>query len=248
MIISIANQKGGVGKSTLAQNINAGLQLEGYNTLIIDLDPQGNLTYSMNGESDKGDTVDLINGNTSDIITRTEQGDMIQYNADLTLIELNNAYHLLNALKGIKGAYDIVLIDTAPTLSLLTTNALTASDSVIIPVEASIYSVQGLGQLSDTINLVKEHSNPSLNILGLVLTRFSDRMLLNQYLKEVLDDSAKKLDTSLFNTTIREAVAIREAQAYQEDIFNYDAKSKVAKDFKDLTNEIIQRLEGGNYD
>ena len=248
MIISIANQKGGVGKSTLAQNINAGLQLEGYNTLIIDLDPQGNLTYSMNGESDKGDTVDLINGNTSDIITRTEQGDMIQYNADLTLIELNNAYHLTNALKGIKGGYDIVLIDTAPTLSLLTTNALTASDSVIIPVEASIYSVQGLGQLSDTINLVKEHSNPTLNILGLVLTRFSDRMLLNQYLKEVLDDSAKKLDTSLFNTTIREAVAIREAQAYQEDIFNYDAKSKVAKDFKDLTNEIIQRLEGGNYD
>lgn len=248
MIISIANQKGGVGKSTLAQNINAGLQLEGYNTLIIDLDPQGNLTYSMNGESDKGDTVDLINGNTSDIITRTEQGDMIQYNADLTLIELNNAYHLMNALKGIKGGYDIVLIDTAPTLSLLTTNALTASDSVIIPVEASIYSVQGLGQLSDTINLVKEHSNPTLNILGLVLTRFSNRMLLNQYLKEVLDDSAKKLDTSLFNTTIREAVAIREAQAYQEDIFNYDAKSNVAKDFKDLTTEIIQRLEGGNYD
>lgn len=242
MIISLANQKGGVGKSTTTQNINAGLQLEGYKTLVIDLDPQGNLTYTMGVNDPEKTAYDLLKGNV-DCITTTEQGDLIASDKKLASIQLdkdNLAYHLKNALNGIKHAYDIVLIDNAPTLSKLTTNALTASNFVIIPVEAGIYSLQGLGQLNETIEMIRNHTNKDLKALGIVITRFNSRIVLNQTIADMLENASKKLGTIVFKTRIREAIAIREAQAFQQDIFNYDNKSNVADDYRQLTKEIIE--------
>lgn len=244
MIISISNQKGGVGKSTTTQNLNAGLQLEGYKTLVIDLDQQGNLSYAMNTEQPNKTAFDLLNGDI-DCITKTEQGDLIASDKRLATIKLDHdrkAFHLKDALEGLKKAYDVILIDTAPTLSTLTTNALTASNGVIIPVEASIYSLQGLGQLKDTINMVQQHTNSELVILGIVITRYNSRIVLNNTIAGMLERASKSLDTKVYDTRIREAVAIREAQAFQQDIFSYDAKSNVAKDYKALTKEVIEGM------
>lgn len=245
MIISLANQKGGVGKSTTTQNLNAGLQLEGYKTLVIDLDPQGNLSYAMNVEAPNKTAYDLLNGD-NDCITHTEQGDLIASDKRLASIELDKeglAYHLKNVLEGIISAYDIVLIDNAPTLSKLTTNALTASHGVIIPVEASIYSLQGLGQLNETITAVKQYTNSDLQTLGIVITRFNSRIVLNQTIADMLERASSALDTKVYETRIREAVAIREAQAFQQDIFSYDLNAKVASDYKALTKEVIEGMK-----
>lgn len=249
MIISINNQKGGIGKTTTVQSVGAGLSEKGFKVLLIDLDPQGNLTYST-GANGQGKTIyEVMKGtvNLNDAIQRLKGFDLIPANillsgADIEFTFTGREHLLREAIGSLKFPYDYILIDTPPSLGILTINALTVSDKVIIPLTADIFSLQGLGQLHNTITRVKKYSNPNLQVEGLLLTKFNDRTILNREIKENIEKTAKEFNSKLFTSTIRESVSMREAQAYQTDIFKYAPDSNPAKDYEELINEII----GGN--
>lgn len=241
MIIAIANQKGGVGKSTVAQNLAAAFQERYMSALVVDLDPQGNLTYAYGAQNATKGAYDLLIKGDTNVITSTEQGDIIANDPRLATVdkELKDAYQLEHMLMHFIAKYDYIIIDSAPSLSLLTVNALTASSGLIIPVEARIYSLQGLAQLNETVKQVKENLNPSLTTLGIVITRYDRRTRLSQEIADLLERAASSLDTRVFTTRIREAIAIGEAQANQMSIFQHDKRSNVAQDFIDLREELL---------
>lgn len=246
-VITVINQKGGVGKSTTVQNIGTGLKhLHKKKVLFIDLDAQGNLSYSLGANMQHLNSFDVITGscNTKEAIQKTPQGDLIcsspsLSNADSHLKDTGKEFKLREAIETIKNEYDYILIDTPPSLGVLSVNALTASDSVIIPSQADIFSLQGIGQLSNTIEVVKKYCNPSLTIKGLVLTRYSSRSVLSRDIASMLDATAKQLNTKLFKTTIREGIAIKEAQANKENLFTYAPKSNPTTDYKNLVKEVM---------
>lgn len=245
-IIAIANQKGGVGKSTTAAAIAAGLALSGYKVLSIDLDGQGNLTHTMQADSKHYNALDLLQGKATaaDAIQKTPAGEIIAASpllsgADKELAGLDT---LQKALTPIRGNYDFIIIDTPPALSLVTINAFTAANGVIIPAGADAYSLQGIGQLYDTIQTVQSRLNPALKILGILLTRYSGRAILSRDLAEVITETAANLKTQVFKTRIREAIAIKEAQAMRTDIFTYAPKSNPAKDYSSLLDEILKAI------
>ncbi len=242
-IISITNQKGGTGKSTSCLALGAALKKKGYKVLYIDLDAQGNLTYALGATNSAVVTaIDLLKGkfNPADV-----KGDVIistpeLATADQLLSKTGKEYKLKEALQGIKHKYDYILIDTPPSMGILTINALTASHSVIIPAQADIFSLQGITQIKDTIEAVKEYCNKALTVKGIVLTRFNGRAIISKDLADVLKAEAAKLGTRLFNTKIRECTALKEAQANQQDIFTYAPNSNGASDYMDLTKEVMR--------
>lgn len=246
MIISINNQKGGIGKTTTVQSIGAGLSQRGFKVLLIDLDPQGNLTYST-GADGQGITIyEVMKGSTtlSEGIQHLENFDIIPANillsgADIEFTFTGREHLLKEAIGSLKNPYDFILIDTPPSLGILTVNALTVSDKVIIPLTADIFSLQGLGQLHNTINRVRKYSNPNLQVEGLLLTKFNDRTILNREIRENIEKTAKEFNSKLFTAAIRESISMREAQAYQTDIFKYAPGSNPAKDYEELINELI---------
>ena len=152
-------------------------------------------------------------------------------------------YLLKEALEPIKDKYDYIVIDTPPTLGILTVNALTCSDSVIIPAQADIFSLQGFGQLNNLINKVKQYTNPKLKIKGVLLTKYNDRTILNRQLKQKAEQISEKIEAKVFNATIREATSIREAQTNKTNVFDYDSKSKVAKDYNAFIDEFLKIKE-----
>lgn len=246
-IITVLNQKGGVGKSTLTSLLSYGLTDLNYKVLAIDLDQQTNLTYIMNVDEPEISTYDLLAGKATlqEIMIHAEGIDILPANRnlagiDLEIQDIGKEYRLQKALDDVKANYDYILIDTPPTLNLLTVNALTASDYVIIPTQADILSLQGLGQLSNTIDAVKEYTNKELQIAGIVLTRHNTRTILTNTITSMLEDTATALDTKVFNSKIREAVAIKEAQAQRTNFFEYDKGSNVYSDITQLINEIIE--------
>lgn len=250
-IISIANQKGGVGKSTTAQALGAGLFFKGYKTLLIDLDPQGNTTYTTRTGSTGNTTYELLTGKASarDIIVKTDQGDIIPAGrnlsrADLELTRTGKEYRLKEALEPVRKEYDYIVIDTPPALGILTINALTASDSVVIPAQADIYSLQGIGQLIETMDVIKKYCNRDLKLQGILLTRHNSRTILSKDMAEMIEATAKELDTFVYKAVIREATAIKEAQANRQAIFQYSPKSKVSDDYTSFINELIEK---GNH-
>lgn len=245
-IITIANQKGGVGKSTLTHLLANGLKHKGYSVLAVDLDPQGNLTYALNTDEPDISTYDLLTkkATAEQIRIQSEQADLLPANSNLSGLDLEiknvgKEYRLKNALKGMQTHYDYIIIDTPPTLSLLTVNALTASDYVLIPAQADIFSLQGLGQLYRTIQAVQEYTNPDLHIGGIILTRHNPRTILGAEITQYLESTAKQLDTVVFNSRIREAVAIKEAQAQRTDFLSYASNSKAKQDVQHLISEIL---------
>lgn len=249
-IVSIINQKGGVGKSTTSQSLAAGLSLKGYKVLLIDMDSQGNLSFSVGADKESVSTLEVLKRQASaeEALQHIGNLDIIPASislagADMQLTEMGKEYRLKEAIEPLKKGYDYIIIDTPPALGILTINALTASDSVIIPAQADIYSIDAIGQLYGTIRAVKQYTNKDLTITGILLTRFSDRTVLSRDLANMIQGTAEQLGTRLFNSTIREAIVIKEAQASKTDIFAYAPKSKVAADYMGFVEEFLSVAE-----
>ena len=246
--IAVINQKGGVGKSTTALAVGAGLSLKGYSVLYVDLDAQGNLSYTLNAKTQGYNSMGVLQRPETirDEVQHTDQGDIVASSpalagADTVITETGKEYRLREALENISGEYDYCIIDTPPALGILTVNALTACHGAIIPAQADIYSLQGISQLHSTIQTVKRYCNRDLSIMGIVLTRYSSRSIISREVAEMIDQTAEQLNTKLFNTKIRECTAIKEAQATKQDIYSYAPKSNASADYKALVAEILEQ-------
>lgn len=246
--VAIINQKGGVGKSTTAQALAAGLSLKGYKPLLVDLDPQCNTSFTAAAASSPTIT-GLLLGEVSAAaaIQHTALGDIIAASkalsgADTMITGTGREYRLREALEPLQAVYDFIVIDTPPALGILTVNALVAADTVVIPAQADIYSLQGIAALSETLQPVKKYCNAGLQIAGILLTRFSPRAVLSRDIAEQAEQAAGQLQTKVFKATIREAIAVKEAQINQQSIFAYSPKSRVADDYKRFTEEFLNSL------
>lgn len=246
--IAIINQKGGVGKSTTALALGAGFTLKGYKTLFVDLDSQSNLTYSLEGNS--YNTLKLLQnpGATKEAIQITPQGSLIASSpalagADSIITETGKEFKLKEALETVREDFDYCIVDTPPALGILTVNALTACTGAIIPAQADIYSLQGIAQLYNTVEAVRKYCNPSLPIMGIVLTRFNGRTIIRREVAEMLEQTAANFNTKLYKTRIRETTALVEAQAMRQNIYTYAPKSNAAADYWALVNEILGEEE-----
>lgn len=247
MILSVVNQKGGVGKSTIAQALGVGLGRMGKRALLVDLDQQGNLSYAMGGDASLPGAGEVLLGHVpiEEAIQPMGQADLLPSSAalvgaDITIVQTGKEYRLREALGRIAGAYEYIILDTPPSMGILSVNALTASDRLLVPVQADIFSLQGVGQLRGTYEAVKRYTNPGVSVLGLVLTRFSERSVLSRAVRDMARDAAQALDTVVLDATIRESVVVREAQLNQQDIFSYAPRSKVAQDLEELLREVIE--------
>ncbi len=249
-IISIANQKGGVGKSTTCTNLAAYVSAMGKKVLVIDLDSQGNATSGLGIEKHKAlkTIYDLIAGDVepSEVIkpTLVEDLDIIPANVDLAGLELEMVQMpqreklLKNTLEPIKENYDFIMIDCPPSLGLITVNALTASDSVIIPIPCEFYPLEGLTQLMNTIKLIKYHLNPSIDIEGVVMTMKDKRSNLTT---QVADEILKFFGKKVFFTYIPRNVRLAEAPSHGEPILIYEPSSKGAEAYMSLAEEFLDR-------
>lgn len=244
-IIAIVNRRGGVGKTATAHAIGAGLSLRGHKTLFVDLDSQCNLTFDVGGKTGPLTSMEVLSGTATaqEAIQHTEGGDIIPASpslavADTTIEGTGKEYRLKEALEPLAGEYDYIIIDTPPALGVLTVNALTACNSAIIPAQAEVHSIQGIGLLYDVIRAVQKYTNPALTIRGVLITRYNGRSILSKDMKSNLEATAKDLGTKVFDTPIRECTAIKEAQATQSDIFSYAPRSNATADYTALINEI----------
>lgn len=249
----IISQKGGVGKSTTAAAIGAGARNMGFKALTVDLDPQGNLSLSMGADTSNQTILDVLTGgaSASDAIQQTPQGDIIAASpalssADMVLTETGKEYRLKEALAPVLPRYDYIILDTPPALGVLTVNALTACTGVIIPAQADLFSLQGITQLYSTVETVKRYCNPGMTVKGVLLTRYNPRSVLSREMRDLIDETAQQYGGGVFNTHIRENIALREAQARQENIFDYAPRSNGAADYGAFLKEIIP--EGGSGD
>ena len=247
-IIVISNQKGGVGKTTTAVNLSAFLALEGKKVLLVDIDPQGNATSGVGIERSK------IEQNIYDSLINQAlvQGVLISSQiknldvlpstlqlagAEIELVNyISRENRLKQLLRPIKEDYNYIIIDTPPSLGLLTLNALNAADSVIIPVQCEYYALEGIGQLLNTVNLVKENLNPNLSIEGILLTMYDSR---NNLSKEVADEIGKHFHGSVFRAVIPRNVRLSEAPSHGQPIVLYEAKSRGAQAYHKLAREVI---------
>jgi chromosome partitioning protein len=249
MVISLTNQKGGVGKSTVAQNLAYGLYKKKYTVLLIDLDPQCNLTYAMNEDNPEYTSYDLFDKSVNIeklLIHKSLFFHFLPASNYLSLIEHdlsndnNKFFYIKNSISKIKDNYDFVIIDTPPSLGTLTFNALFASDKVIIPTQSDAYSLQGIANLKETIDAVKKNGDNDLKIAGILIVRYRKRTILNRQMLGMIKDTASALNTMVFDTKIRENISISEAQAFREDIFSYDSNSNGAKDFEAFVREFLK--------
>jgi len=250
-IIAIANQKGGVGKTTTAVNLGGSLGVLEYKTLIIDADPQANATSGVgfNPKQTKNLYDSLINDvHPSEVILTTENPnlDILPSHIDLVGAELeminvpNREYMMQNVINKIKDDYDYILIDCSPSLGLITVNALSAADSVMIPVQSEYYSLEGLGKLLNTIKIIQTRLNPKLNIEGLLITLYDTRLRLANQVVEELKTHFQDL---VFDTVIHRNTNLAEAPSFGSTIIMHDATSKGAVNYLNLAREIIQNHE-----
>ena len=250
-VVSIANQKGGVGKTTTAVNLSAALAKKGKKVLLIDADPQGNATSGLgiDKEIDKSIYDVIINEVSLDEAVKDSNIKKLKVcpsninlaGAEVELVSLMSREHRLKErIDEVRDRYDYILIDCPPSLGLITLNAFTASDSVLIPVQCEYYALEGLGQLINTINLVKKHLNKTLEIEGAILTMYDIRTnLSNQVVKEV----KKYFDNKVYKTVIPRNVRLSEAPSYGMPITTYDPKSKGAKSYERLAKEFLKMQE-----
>lgn len=249
-VITVATQKGGVGKTTTALALTAGLTERGYKTLLVDVEGQRNASLTVGTQSDKPTVLEVLTGEATarEAITESLMGDFISGNKRLSLIdklidEERQYTALRDALKPLNRSYDYCIIDTPPALGTLTLNALTASDFVIVPCEADLYSLQGLTDLAETIEAVRAGTNKKLKTLGILLTKHSTRYTLSKELQETLEQLTTAFNTRVFDTYIRYSQKCREAQFKPQGLLKYAPRSTVAQDYRALTDEILHLLE-----
>jgi ATPases involved in chromosome partitioning len=252
-VIAIANQKGGVGKTTSAVNLSAAFGLAGKKTLLIDIDPQGNATSGMgvNKREVKASTYELLISEASAqevlVHTKYENVDLLPSTIELAgaEIELVGAQgresKLKSAIVGMRYSYDFILIDCPPSLGIITLNALTASDTLLIPAQCEYYALEGLSQLMATVRMVKRLYNPSIEIEGVLLTMFDGRLNLTI---QVVDEVKKFFPRKVYKTVIPRNVRISEAPSFGEPVLYYDKSSKGSEAYSELASEIIEENGG----
>lgn len=252
LIISVVNQKGGVGKTTTAVNLAAALAEAGKFVLLVDLDPQGNATSGLgvkNEELEKGLYHALMaQHRLHDVVTNTAHAglrvvpstpDLAGANIELVNVE-GRETKLADILSEVKHAYDYVVIDSPPSLGLLTLNGLVAADKILIPVQAEYYALEGLGQLLRTIDLVKENIKPELQVMGAILTMFDSR---NKLSEEVLQELYKYFPNNIFRSVIPRTVRLAEAPSFGKSIFHYEPSGKGARAYERLAKELLEYFE-----
>lgn len=246
--IAVANQKGGVGKTTTAINLSSCLAEKGKKVLAVDMDPQGNMTSGLGVDKNSVENTiyDLMIGevNINDVVQENilENLDIIPTSIDLSgaeielLDEENKEYILKNAISEIKDNYDFIIIDCPPSLSMLTINAMTTADSVLVPIQCEYYALEGLSQLIHTVELVRDRLNPELKIEGVVFTMYDARTNLSLQVVENVKDN---LQQNIYKTIIPRNIRLAEAPSYGMPINHYDAKSSGADSYRRLADEVI---------
>lgn len=244
--ISIALQKGGVAKSTTAQTLASCFGSAGKKVLLLDLDAQQNCTFSSGVEPKEKTSSDLLGGQCEpdEVIVPSKYYDIIPADSYLANVESADVPGnlLKNAIAPCTSQYDLIIIDTPPSLGNIMKNALIASDYVIIPIEASPYSMQGIDAFVDTIQSVRKSENKNLKILGILLVKYHDRSIINRNLKANIMQYAQEISTEVFGTFIRESVVVKESQTCRKDLIDYAPKSNPAIDYKNLAQEILRRF------
>lgn len=244
-VISICNEKGGVSKTLTTSVIMAGATEKGSRVLGIDLDAQRNLTLAK-GVEVSGATIHEVLTRTADIkdaIIHTETGDLIAGSRQLATINLPRTggdFRLKEALQPISDLYDYVIVDCPPSLGILTTNALTACDYVVVPVLADLFSLQGVGYLTRTIDAVRQYNNHDMKVAGILLTMYNSRTNLSKEVSAVIEQLAERLDTKVFDTKIRASVKASESQFKPQGLLSYAPKSKVAEDYRNFIDELLR--------
>lgn len=251
-VITVTNQKGGTGKTSTALFLTYGLAHRGKKVLLIDLDQQADASFSMHVDYDQNKTTfEVLTGDAAlkDIIVKVNDNiDLAPASSKLAELDvvltqkvrIDPQYILKDTIKNSKVNYDYIVIDTPPALSEAVLNALTASNTVLVPTQADIYSLKGLGELAQTIAAIKNRSNPDLEIAGILIGRFNKRTVFAKSISKVLESAAEQLHTKVFKSRIREATAVKESQNAFESIYEYDPRGKVTEDVNNFIGEFLQ--------
>ena len=250
--IAVANQKGGVGKTTTTVNLSAALGAKGQRVLVVDTDPQGNTTSGFGVDKNNIENtiyelmLDEITTDQCIIKNIVDNVDIIPANVNLAAVEVelmdkeNREYIVKNAIDWVKDQYDFIMVDCPPSLSTLTINSMTAADTVLVPIQCEFYALEGLSQLITTVNLVKERLNAELGMEGIVFTMYDSR---NNLSDQVVENVKAHVEEKVYNTLIPRNIRLAEAPSYGMPINKYDPKSAGAEGYRDLADEVIEREE-----
>lgn len=253
--ISISNIKGGVGKSSTAAVLGSGLAGKGYRVLMVDSDPQTNLTmcflpeqaddalslYHIYAEGKRIDDVKIAVKDRLDLVI----GDFALCNSDMQFLKAGRLKMLDKALKNLEEGYDFVVIDTPPNLGVLSLNTFIASDYIIVPMAADSFSLKGVRLLKQALDDVEEELDRRIKVAGILLTKYNSRTNISKLLEKSLHSAAELLDTKVFESRIRQAVVVQESQLAKEDLFSYASKASVTEDYLHFIDELLERIEVG---